>query len=108
MSKTPLSIESLLERQRAEKEAAAKVLISLSLYPTCCLLKALTQPKFLSREERAKLAIQKRAGEIRDQKEKEEKQRQDRETLEREAESLRSREQTRDGGSRYGRNNRRQ
>ncbi|QRW26973.1 DEAD/DEAH box helicase [Rhizoctonia solani] len=46
MSRTPLSIESLVEKQKAEQEAASK-------------------PKFLTREERAKLAIERRAAEIR-------------------------------------------
>ncbi|KAI5834125.1 P-loop containing nucleoside triphosphate hydrolase protein [Schizophyllum commune Tattone D] len=66
----PLSIESLLQKQRAEKEAASK-------------------PKFLSKEERAKLAIAKRAAEIREQKEKEERARKEREDLERQAEEIR-------------------
>ncbi|TRM61913.1 P-loop containing nucleoside triphosphate hydrolase protein [Schizophyllum amplum] len=66
----PLSIESLLQKQRAEKEAAAK-------------------PKFLSKEERAKLAIAKRAAEIREGKDKEERARKEREELERRAEEVR-------------------
>ncbi|KAK7054994.1 mRNA splicing protein prp28 [Paramarasmius palmivorus] len=69
----PVSIESLLQKQREEKEAAAK-------------------PKFLSREARAQLAIAKRAAEIAEQRKKEEEVRKDRETLEREAEELRRRE----------------
>ncbi|KAL1745621.1 P-loop containing nucleoside triphosphate hydrolase protein [Schizophyllum fasciatum] len=68
--KEPLSIESLLQKQRAEKEAASK-------------------PKFLSKEERAKLAIAKRAAEIREQKEKDERARKEREDLERQAEEVR-------------------
>ncbi|KAG0149724.1 hypothetical protein CROQUDRAFT_713802 [Cronartium quercuum f. sp. fusiforme G11] len=44
-SKQPLSIESLLAQQKAEKEAASK-------------------PKFLSKEERAAMAIEKRAQEV--------------------------------------------
>ncbi|EGG08910.1 uncharacterized protein MELLADRAFT_34708 [Melampsora larici-populina 98AG31] len=44
-NKQPLSIESLLAQQKAEKEAASK-------------------PKFLSKEERATLAIEKRAQEV--------------------------------------------
>ncbi|EEB90915.1 hypothetical protein MPER_10816, partial [Moniliophthora perniciosa FA553] len=69
----PLSIESLLQKQREEKEAAAK-------------------PKFLSKEARAQLAIAKRAAEISEQRKKEEEARRDRETLEKEAEELRRRE----------------
>ncbi|KAJ7470678.1 P-loop containing nucleoside triphosphate hydrolase protein [Mycena latifolia] len=80
----PLSIESLLQRQKAEKEAASK-------------------PKFLSKEERAKLAIAKRAQEIREQKERDELARKDRATLEQEAEELRSKERSQ-SSSRYGRN----
>ncbi|THH14348.1 hypothetical protein EW146_g5978 [Bondarzewia mesenterica] len=83
-SKTePLSIESLLQKQKEEKEAAAK-------------------PKFLSKEERAKLAITKRAQEIKEQNLKDEDSRRDREALEREAEALRHHERERAGGSRYG------
>ncbi|KAJ6496594.1 P-loop containing nucleoside triphosphate hydrolase protein [Mycena vitilis] len=81
----PLSIESLLQRQKEEKEAASK-------------------PKFLSKEERAKLAIAKRAQEIREQKEKEELTRKDRAVLEQEAEELRMKERSQSSSSRYGRN----
>ncbi|KAL4077038.1 P-loop containing nucleoside triphosphate hydrolase protein [Scleroderma yunnanense] len=79
----PLSIESLLQRQREEKEAAAK-------------------PKFLSKEERAKLAIARRAAELREQREREEKIKREKETLEREAEDVRQRERERDRAVRYG------
>ncbi|KAG8932362.1 mRNA splicing protein prp28 [Tulasnella sp. 417] len=79
MSKVPLSIESLLQKQKEEREAAAK-------------------PKFLTKEERAKLAIEKRTQEIREQKARDEEKRRDREALEREAEQLRQREQERYGG----------
>lgn len=78
----PLSIESLLQRQKEEREAAAK-------------------PKFLSKEERAKIAIAKRAAELREQRERDEKSRTDREALEREAEEVRQREQERERASRY-------
>ncbi|TDL27361.1 P-loop containing nucleoside triphosphate hydrolase protein [Rickenella mellea] len=84
----PLSIESLLEKQKAEKEAASK-------------------PRFLSKEERAKLAIEKRAQEIKDQRDKDDKQRAERDALEREAGALRIKERERDhGNSRYGRDTR--
>ncbi|KAF7363361.1 hypothetical protein MSAN_00991800 [Mycena sanguinolenta] len=79
----PLSIESLLQKQKQEKEAASK-------------------PKFLSKEERAKLAIAKRAQEIREQKEKDELAKKDREILERDVDELRMKE--RSSSSRYGRN----
>ncbi|KAI0720967.1 pre-mRNA-splicing ATP-dependent RNA helicase PRP28 [Cerioporus squamosus] len=79
----PLSIESLLQKQREEKEAAAK-------------------PKFLTKEQRAQIAIQKRQQELKEQREKEERARRDREALEREAEELRQRERERERASRYG------
>ncbi|KAJ3726087.1 P-loop containing nucleoside triphosphate hydrolase protein [Lentinula raphanica] len=75
----PVSIESLLQKQREEKAAASK-------------------PKFLSKEERAALAIAKRAQEIKEQKLKDENAKKDRETLEKEADSLRYR----DSNRRYG------
>ncbi|KAF9005570.1 P-loop containing nucleoside triphosphate hydrolase protein [Cyathus striatus] len=75
----PLSIESLLKKQKEEKEAAAK-------------------PKFLTKEERAKLAIAKRSEEIRHQKEKEESTKAQRERLELEAEEL----ARRSGSDKYG------
>ncbi|KAG2756007.1 P-loop containing nucleoside triphosphate hydrolase protein [Suillus brevipes Sb2] len=78
----PLSIESLLQRQKEEREAAAK-------------------PKFLSKEERAKIAIAKRAAELREQRERDERSRMDREGLEREAEEVRQREQDRERATRY-------
>jgi ATP-dependent RNA helicase DDX23/PRP28 len=56
----------------------------------------------LSKEERAKLAIAKRAQEIKEEKEKAEREKQDRENLEREAEEIRARERDRGRDSRYG------
>ncbi|EIW60006.1 DEAD-domain-containing protein [Trametes versicolor FP-101664 SS1] len=79
----PLSIESLLQKQKEEKEAAAK-------------------PRFLTKEQRAQIAIQKRAQEIREQKEKEEFTKRDRDALEREAEEVRQRDRERERSSRYG------
>ncbi|KAF5391268.1 hypothetical protein D9757_001986 [Collybiopsis confluens] len=76
----PLSIESLLQKQKAEKEAASK-------------------PKFLSKEERAALAIAKRSQEIKEQKVKSETARKDREALEKEAEDIRYRDNRRYGRS---------
>ncbi|KAH8833833.1 P-loop containing nucleoside triphosphate hydrolase protein [Flagelloscypha sp. PMI_526] len=69
----PLSIELLLQKQKAEKEAASK-------------------PKFLSKEERARIAIAKRAEEIRNEKVKAEQAKRDRETLEHEVEEMRRKE----------------
>ncbi|EIM90151.1 P-loop containing nucleoside triphosphate hydrolase protein, partial [Stereum hirsutum FP-91666 SS1] len=77
----PLSIDSLLLKQKAEKEAASK-------------------PKFLSKEERANLAIARRAAELAQEKEKVTSVQRDREALEREAEQLRARE--RDARGTYG------
>ncbi|PSR74177.1 hypothetical protein PHLCEN_2v10133 [Hermanssonia centrifuga] len=79
----PLSIESLLQRQREEKEAASK-------------------PRFMTKEQRAQLAIDKRAQEIKDQKQKEEKSRKERDELERDADELRQRDRERERASRYG------
>ncbi|KAN0123799.1 P-loop containing nucleoside triphosphate hydrolase protein [Russula decolorans] len=69
----PLSIESLLQKQKEEREAAAR-------------------PRFLSKEERAKIAIAKRAQEIQGEKKREEENRKNREQLEREAEIIRRQE----------------
>lgn len=60
------------------------------------------QPKFLSKEERAKIAIAKRAVELREQREREEKSRQDRDTLEREADAVRHRDREKERAARYG------
>ncbi|KZS99054.1 P-loop containing nucleoside triphosphate hydrolase protein [Sistotremastrum niveocremeum HHB9708] len=82
-TKVPLSIESLLQKQREEKEATAK-------------------PRFLSKEERAKIAIAKRAAEIKEDKTRAEKQKEEHEKLQREADSLRHQEWEQfSQGSRY-------
>jgi ATP-dependent RNA helicase DDX23/PRP28 len=81
----PLSIETLLQKQREEKEAASKV----ALCPKQGVeLLTKSQPRFLSKEERAKLAIAKRVQEIHEEKERQEVTRIDREALEREAGNL--------------------
>ncbi|KAM6500598.1 P-loop containing nucleoside triphosphate hydrolase protein [Amanita muscaria] len=80
----PLSIETLLRKQKEEKEAASK-------------------PKFISKEERAKLALAKREQEIKEQREREEKKKHERDALEREADELRQKELHQvSSGSRYG------
>jgi len=92
-AREPLSIESLLQKQKEEREAASKV--SLCHGSTVCLsidIGEPTQPKFLSKEERAKLAIEKRTQELREQREKDQLQRADRDAFERQAAELRSRE----------------
>ena len=66
----PLSIESLLQKQKEEKEAAAKVFILVFILKL--KLTTLYKPRFLTKEQRAQLAIQKRAQEIHEQREKEE------------------------------------
>jgi len=69
-------------------------------FPILCHAHVQFQPKFLSKEERAKLAIAKRAQEIREQKEKDESSKRDREALEREASELSLRERSQ--SSRHG------
>ncbi|KAI0306515.1 P-loop containing nucleoside triphosphate hydrolase protein [Multifurca ochricompacta] len=78
----PLSIEFLLQKQKEEREAAAR-------------------PRFLSKEERAKIAIARRAQEIQGEKKRDEENRNNREQLEREAETIRRQERE----SRYATNN---
>ena len=56
----------------------------------------------MTKEQRAKLAIEKRQQEIRGQREKEEQAKRDRERLEREAEEIRAKERERERASRYG------
>ncbi|KIJ34659.1 hypothetical protein M422DRAFT_263221, partial [Sphaerobolus stellatus SS14] len=70
---TPLSIEALLQTQKEEREAASK-------------------PRFLTKEERAKLAIERRAQEIKQQKEKDDATRAQREALEQQADEIRAKE----------------
>ena len=97
----PLSIESLLKKQKAEKDAASKGCIII-IHITFQYLTLCSQPKFLSKEERAKIAIAKRAQEIKEQREREQKSKKDREALEKEAEEIRQKERSQsnryDGG----------
>lgn len=98
----PLSIESLLQKQKDEKESASKVRpfhsFTLTIFDSESLKKP--QPKFLTKEERAKLAIAKRAQEIREETERRETTRRDRDALEREADELAQRERNNKYGSR--------
>lgn len=87
----PLSIESLLQKQKEEREAAARVSAS-SCRCSLAISSPSFQPKFLSREERAKIAIAKRAQEIHEEKRREEDNRKNREQLERDAETIRRQE----------------
>jgi ATP-dependent RNA helicase DDX23/PRP28 len=99
----PLSIESLLQKQRAEKESASKVRASPPhLSPRRADVGA-GQPKFLSKEERAQLAIAARAAELRAAREREEEVRAGRALLEREAEAVRRAEAPRGGSGGGGR-----
>lgn len=69
-AKTPLSIEAILEQQRRDKEEQSR-------------------PKFLSKQERQALALQKRAQEVEEQKERELDAQRKRDELERQARSQR-------------------
>jgi len=96
----PLSIESLLQKQKEEKDAASKVsLLTTLLY---ILADEFSKPKFLSKEERARIAIAKRAQEIKEQRERDEQTKQDREALERDADELRRKEESSGASNRYG------
>lgn len=101
----PLSIESLLQKQRVEKESASKVSAKLPFAhrPSSSRI---PQPKFLSKEERAKIAIERRAKEIEDQKKKDEALKAARENLDKEAAdiAIRTKDRERDHSSRYSRN----
>jgi hypothetical protein len=76
-----LSLESLLQKQRAEKEAASKV--SGPYISSRPLSLSTQQPTILSKEQRAELATAKRAQEIKGQREREENTKKDREVPER-------------------------
>ncbi|ORX40984.1 P-loop containing nucleoside triphosphate hydrolase protein [Kockovaella imperatae] len=76
---TPISVEDMLAKQKAEKEAASK-------------------PKFLSKAERAALALEKRNAEVKAQQEREEAEKSDRIAFEKAAEEERRRQEA----ARYG------
>ncbi|WWC92321.1 pre-mRNA-splicing ATP-dependent RNA helicase PRP28 [Kwoniella dendrophila CBS 6074] len=78
----PLSVDEILAKQKAEKEAASK-------------------PKFLSKADRAKLALEKRQAEVQSQQGKEEAERQQRIEFERAAEE----ERRKADAARYGAQN---
>jgi ATP-dependent RNA helicase DDX23/PRP28 len=93
----PLSVEDILAKQKAEKEAAAKV--SHPPPVTCSSLVAhFSQPKFLTKAERQRLALEKRNAEVKEQQEKDEVEKQSRVEFERAAEE----ERRRAAASRYG------
>lgn len=94
----PLSVEDILAKQKADREAAAKV------RPLCFpLLSALTlfQPKFLSKSERAALALEKRNAEVKLEQEKGDIETKERIDFERAAEEERRRAES----ARYGASN---
>ncbi|KAF8336514.1 P-loop containing nucleoside triphosphate hydrolase protein [Cantharellus anzutake] len=74
MKKQPLSIEALLQKQKDEREANSR-------------------PKFLTKEDRAKLAIEQRVREVQEQREREERLRLEREEFEKRADDLRRQEE---------------
>lgn len=99
----PISIETLLQKQKEEKEAASRVSPpeSARFLPSGLTL-TIHQPKFLTSAQRGELALAKRKQEEQDQREKAEHKRKDREALEREAEEFRARDRDRHRESRYG------
>lgn len=120
-SRTPLSIEAILEKQRKEKEDASRV-SSPSAFPfprpahSC-----VAQPKFLTKAERAAIALAKRAAEVEASKDKDQAQHSARDELERKARAERSQDTSRysqqgshgqnqqggrDGGLNYGQDSR--
>lgn len=106
----PLSIVDLLAKQKAEKEAASKVHPSLStsslLELTSPSFVSLLQPKFLSKAERAAIALEKRQQEIDSQRGVADKAKVEREELEKKAEEERRKSgggNQHQGGGDYGR-----
>ncbi|TXT11093.1 hypothetical protein VHUM_01844 [Vanrija humicola] len=97
MPATPLSVEDILAKQKAEKEAAAKV---RRLEPLTKLADPRAQPKFLTKAQRAALALEKRAQEVTEQKAREQADRAERDKLDRaaDAEARRQQEAARYGG----------
>ncbi|ORY31211.1 Pre-mRNA-splicing ATP-dependent RNA helicase PRP28 [Naematelia encephala] len=78
----PLSVEDILAKQKAEREAAAK-------------------PKFLTKEQRAKLALEKRNAEVKEQQAREEEEKRSRIDFEQQAEEERRKTEA----ARYGQGN---
>lgn len=73
-----------------------------TIYPRLANLDHPPQPKFLTKAQRAELALAQRNHEEQERREKEERERKDRVTLERGAEEFRSRDRDRNRESRYG------
>ena len=91
----PVSIQALLRTQREEREAKARVRDRDRDRDTVSYSLTSIQPRFLSREDRAALAIASRAQEIRQQREREDLVRRDREALERQADEIRNADRAR-------------
>ena len=83
----PLSVDEILAKQKADKEAAAKVISPASFEVSHANL----QPKFLTKADRAKLALEKRNAEVKAQQEREEAERKERADFDRKAEEERRR-----------------
>ena len=95
----PISVEDMLAKQKAEKEAAAKVRDSRTSKRSFAKHPSL-QPKFLSKAERAAMALEKRNAEVRVQQEKDDTEKADRIAFEKAAEEERRRQEA----TRYGQN----
>jgi ATP-dependent RNA helicase DDX23/PRP28 len=99
----PISIETLLQKQKEEKEAAARVSPPTPrMCPRWVNLDTPQQPKFLTKAQRAELALAEHNREEQERREKEERERKGREVLERDAEEFRVRDRDRNRESRYG------
>jgi ATP-dependent RNA helicase DDX23/PRP28 len=98
----PISIETLLRKQKEEKEAAARVSPPTPQRVPAGLTLTPPQPKFLTKAQRADLALAKQNREEQERKEKEERERKSRDALERDAEEFRARDRDRNRESRYG------
>lgn len=70
----PLSVDEILAAQKAERDAASK-------------------PKFMTKQERAKLALERRQQELQDQQKRQQEEREERERFERQAEEERRQQQ---------------
>jgi ATP-dependent RNA helicase DDX23/PRP28 len=91
----PLSVDEILAKQKADKDAAGRV---CSFSSRCRVAKLTLQPKFLTKAERAALALEKRNTDVKAQQEREEVEKREREEFEKKAEE----ERRRSDGGRYG------
>lgn len=93
----PLSVDEILAKQKADRDAAGKVRVHPPFLPKRDSLLSI-QPKFLSKAERAALALEKRNADVKAQHEREEAEKKERMEFERKAEE----ERRRSDGGRYG------